>query len=285
MKEKDSWNMINLDAYVKELTGLLCRIFSRPEVYKVEIKGISISSSNEADKIWESVCKCYHDILSDIDMKVYVSLHPEDIGNGYVYHRNPDRIGLTRNNYLGLAFAGERLSQTLRVIMRNGTRFDIIFHIREDITVPVYHIPQEEEKEIKDTKDFWPRWDLRKADTFWFNQILALAKLMRGDYLIADHVANMQINETLVAQMIDRDNRMGTNIHRYGNKEDLEYEKDFKTDSAYQKKDKTYNRIADKIIAAGMTYDRLIKKLNSGYDDRNSIFFEIWKQYEHGILF
>ena len=44
----------------------------------------------------------------------------------------------------------------------------------------------------------------------------ALGKLLRRDYLIADHLAHMLIMEGLVLQMEMRDAKYGTNIHRYG---------------------------------------------------------------------
>lgn len=153
-----------------------------------------------------------------------------------------------------------------RVIMKNGIRFDIGFYILENNSVQIYQIPKVLKEEIKDDGKYCQRWDLRKADTFWFTQIHALAKLMRGDYLIADHLANIQLNETLVAQMIERDNCYGTNFHRYGYKENLDYLGVAKEGFPFIKKDETYNLIAFKIYSAAMSYDRLIKTLNPDYE-------------------
>lgn len=273
--------IINKELMECELTVLLKRVFQLPEVNKVQIRDIDIFSSDERQKIRESIDKCYYDVLSDIDMGIHVTFHPDDIGNGHGYNSNPQRIGLTRSNYLGLAFSdGDRLFQMFRVILKSGIRFDIGFYITEDSTAPIQSIPQEKEKEIKDEGKFWKRWDLQKADSFWFVQIQALAKLLRGDYLVADHLANMQINETLVAQMIDRDDHLGTNFHRYGNHESLEYINAMKSECPYSDGDDIYKAIVYKIYAAAITYDRLIKKLNPMYEERRRIFFEIWDEYE-----
>lgn len=273
---------INKDTIMQELTILLTRIFQLPEVNKVQIRDIQIISSDENDKIRKSIEECYHDVLSDIDIGIHVTIHPEDVGNGHGYHSNPERIGLTRENYFGLAFSDGNggLFQMYRVILKNGIRFDIGFYITEDTTVPIYQIPQVIKEEIKEEGKFWPSWDLRKADNFWFVAILSLAKLMRGDYLIADHLANMQINETLLAQMLERDDLYGTNFHRYGYREDLDYKADTKSEFMFTVKDETYNMIANKILSSAVSYDRLIKRSNPLYEERSIIFFEIWKQYE-----
>lgn len=277
--------VISQDTIKQELTHLLGRVFVLPEINKVQIREIDIYSVEEDDKLHESVEACYHDVLSDIDIGIHVTLHPEDIGNGQGYYTNPERIGLTRETYLGLAFSESKnpLFQMYRVILKNGVRFDIGFYITEDSTVPIYHIVQEMKEEIKDAGKVWPRWDLRKADNFWFIEILALAKLMRGDYLIADHLANMQINETLVAQMLDRDDFYGTTFHRYGYREDLDYNKAIITGFKFDVRDETYNKIAQKILSAAISYDRLIKRSNPLYEERSDTFFKLWNCYETGL--
>lgn len=273
---------INKDTIQDELTILLVRVFQLPEVKKVVIKEIEIFSADEKDKIKKSVKDCYHDILSDVDLGIHVTLHPDDIGSGQGYYSNTERLGLTRENYLGLAFSNNGdLYQLFRVVMKNGIRFDIGFYITEDTLAPIYYIPKEIKEEIKDEGKYWPRWDLRKSDSFWFTEILALGKLMRGDYLIADHLANMQLNETLVAQMLERDDYYGTNIHRYGHQEEIDYRRDTIQGLAFKERDESYNTIAYKIYAAAVSYDRLIKRSNISYEEKRNIFFDIWKQYEY----
>ncbi len=337
---------INKASMVKELTSLLNRVFQLPEVKTVKIKGIEIVSPDVTEMILKSVDECYHDILSDIDIEVHVDLNPEDAGNVYGYHNNtryhsdcgihnnpgnhinprylltPERIGLTRENCLGIALSnGGGLCRLFRIIMKNGIRLDIGIYLTIDDTAPIY-IPHDAYTEIKEEGKYHTRWDLEKADSFWFVEIQALAKLLRGDYLIADHLANIQINETLVAQMIERDNNYGTNFHRYGYREILDYKevlaecqfagtddthntimsKDYVHDVITGKddthdsigvtddaqamiagKDDTHTMIAGKLYAAAISYDRLIKRLNPQYEERSFIFFEIWRQYIAGL--
>lgn len=45
----------------------------------------------------------------------------------------------------------------------------------------------------------------------------------RNDFLISSHLANVNINETLVLQMVLRDLKYHTNHHRYGYKEEPAY--------------------------------------------------------------
>ena len=66
-------------------------------------------------------------------------------------------------------------------------------------------------------------WSLEKIYQFWFVQIQALGKLYRNDFLISSHLANSNINETFVQQMVLRDLKYHTNHHQYGDKEDLIY--------------------------------------------------------------
>lgn len=266
----------------QELLRLLEKVFQLPEVDKVVIRDIEIFAPDEDEKIDDSIDECYHDVLSDIDVGIHVTIHPEDLGNGHGYHSNPERLGLTREDYLGLACAdgNEGLFQMFRLVLRNGIRFDIGFYITCDDTKPIYRIPQTEILEIKEEGKVWPRCDLKKADNFWFVQILSLAKLKRGDYLIADHLANMQLNETLVAQMVERDDLYGTNFHRYGYHEDLEYRTVDNSGFSFVQKDETYNIIAHKIYSVALAYDRLIKRSNPEYEERSNIFYEIWQEYE-----
>lgn len=171
-----------------------------------------------------------------------------------------------------------------RVKLKCGIHFYIGFYITEDNTAPIHNIPQEKEDEVKDEGKYWKRWDLQKTDSFWFVEIQALAKLLRGDYLMADHLANMQINETIVAQMVDRDDRLGCNFHRYGSHEALDYMNVIETGCPYSDGDEIFNMIASKIYAAAITYDQLIKELNPSYEERSSIFFKIWEEYERNYI-
>jgi hypothetical protein len=123
------------------------------------------------------------------------------------------------------------------------------------------------------------KWPSENIKRFWFIQIQALGKLYRKDYLISDHLANTNCNETLVMQMVMRDSEHKTNHHRYGYSEELEYSKDlgkypYKTDN------ETFNRIADKLYAGALSYDRLVKNFYPDYTDSSADFLAIWEAYE-----
>jgi hypothetical protein len=268
----------------KELTHLLHHIFQLPEVDKVQIRSVELSSSKEKDLIKRSVEECYHDILSDIDLKVHATLHPEDVKGLSWYHSIPERLGFTQDRCLGLAMTdGGGSIPMFRIILKSGVRFDLGFTVIENPMIPRCSIPVQAKEALLDTDNCQPRWEMQKALTFWFNQVLALSKLMRNDYLIADHLANLQINETLVAQMIDRDDRCGTNFHRYGYREMLDYRTVAIPDFPFAVKDETYGHITRKLYSAAISYDRQVSLLNPAYEERSSIFFELWKQYDSGL--
>lgn len=63
--------------------------------------------------------------------------------------------------------------------------------------------------------------DSDKVNKFWFVSVLAYCKIMRGDYLISGHLIFELMQETIVLQMLERDAKKNTNIHRYGNKETI----------------------------------------------------------------
>ena len=48
----------------------------------------------------------------------------------------------------------------------------------------------------------------------------------------------------------------------------------------YRTDDQIFNRIADYLYAAALTYDRLIKKFYPHYQNRSDVFFAIWDCYE-----
>lgn len=263
----------------QDLIRMLECIFVLPEVKKVTIRSMDISSPDEKERIRTALEASYHDRFSDVDIHIYVNLRPENSGESFVYYLHPERLGLTRDNYLGLMLGGMHSTPVLRLILKNGMRYDLDFHVTEAWSAPILEFPQEEQPEKREGR-FWPDWDLKKADAFWFNQIQALGKLYRQDYLIADHLANMQINETLVAQMVMRDDQLGTNIHRYGCCEKLDYQNAQQTERIFRNQDGTFQKIADKLCAAAISYDRLVQQLNSGYVPQSAVFFEIWKAYE-----
>ena len=124
-----------------------------------------------------------------------------------------------------------------------------------------------------------PDWPLDNINRFWFVQVQALTKLYRRDYLISAHLANMNLNDTLVMQMIMRDKKYSTNHHRYGYSKQLEYIQDMGK-MPYNAPDATFGRIADQLYAAALTYDRLVKYFYPQYQERAGEFKSIWNEYD-----
>jgi hypothetical protein len=61
----------------------------------------------------------------------------------------------------------------------------------------------------------------RTVNQFWFIAFMVLVKHGRGDYLIAAHLSLELCQLIVVLQMLARDNAKNTEIHRFGDKEDI----------------------------------------------------------------
>lgn len=182
-----------------------------------------------------------------------------------------DRFGIRTENCLGIAFVEE--SKMYRIILKNGLRYDFGFEFEYDPAADCI-IMTEIEQEYSN-----PEWPLEKVNRFWFVQIQALAKLYRNDFLIGDHLAHMNLNETLVQQMVLRDIKYGTNHHRYGYCETLEYRKNQEKCPIHSLNEQ-FNLIADKLYCAAVTYDELTKAFYPEYISRTPYFLTIWNCYE-----
>lgn len=268
---------INKEIIYQELIKRIDKIFAFPEVCAVKIKDINIEKSQPKEKIYillkQAVEISYHDVLSDIDMSVVVKLSSKNTITPEQYMKMINRYGITGDCYLGLVLIPDNMMY--RIIMRNGMRYDLGFEFIYDdnnndiITVSDTRIEGNNEK-----------WPIDNIDRFWFVQIQALAKLYRNDFLIGDHLANININETLVQQMVLRDIKYGTNFHRYGYKEELEYLQVNEAECPYKRDNAVFNKIAAKIYAASITYDKLTLHFYPEYKGRKEILFDIWECYD-----
>lgn len=275
---------INQSIITQELQKLIKRGFANTETYSVKIRDIVINKSDNSKIIQNSIAEaaeqCYHDVLSDIDLTILVKISPYDTISPATYQKILLKYGITKSNYLGLDYVKEH--QLYRIILRNGMRYDLGFELIQDDAVAV--ITQKgasaDTFEEDNSKDFL----LETADRFWFVQIQALAKLYRDDYLIADHLANMNINETLVLQMMLRDKEYKTNIHRYGYRDTLQYLQDQENKCPYCKYDEVFSKIAEKLYQASIAFDQLAIQMNPNYLLRKECYFEIWKCYDRAML-
>ena len=261
-------------------------LFSLPEIEKVAIKDVIIQSPNDYDNIKKGLALCYHDNLSDVDFNAWLRLNPEDFhGDTPIYKNYFPRLGL-ENEIFGITFVeridNESCKEGMRICLKSGLRMDFTCFTRCDKNAQ--SLPKADLRTntmIHQPQNIWADWDLDKANSFWFTSILALAKLLRHDYLISDHLSHMLLMECLVLQMQDRDNLYQTNFHRYGYAEQIDYKninisrcKKYMTNQ-----DDTYNHIVQNLCKAVICYDNLVATSNTLYQKRSDIFFNIWDSY------
>ena len=161
---------------------------------------------------------------------------------------------------------GIRLPESglLRAVFRGGARYDICF---------TGGVAAEE-----DPSPF----PVARMNRFWFVLVQALGKLYRRDYLIAAHLANECINETLVQQMVLRDLTAGTTHHRYGGAERLAWEQ-YAGCCPYLTGEDGFDRIADRLHAAALAFDDLAPQLQADYLPRYDALSAIWHDYAKAL--
>lgn len=261
------------DTVEKELYEFVQIIFLLPEICSAQVRNIVITKGTKDELVQEKVKKmveaCYHDYYSDVDLSVNVSINENDTISPLEYMKRIDRFGISQENVLGIVLVEE--SNMYRIILNNGARYDFGFSFVYDSVSPMLNIQPKEEIDHD-------KWSMKQVNRFWFVQIQALGKLYRDDYLIADHLANMNINETLVQQMLLRDMKYGTNHHRYGYKEELNYKKF--NDCFVNSDDEVFNMIAQKLYSAALAYDELTTAFYPQYEKRSHTLFDIWKCYD-----
>ncbi|MDE5748096.1 MAG: hypothetical protein K2I21_11040 [Acetatifactor sp.] len=264
--------VINLskDSVEMNLCMLVDKLFSLPEIECVKIRKLEIRKSNKNEMIKSAVKECYHDIYSDIDLCVVVKLSVESEISSDEYVKHIEHWGFPKEAILGICFVPE--NSMYRIICKNGMRYDFGFEF-------VF----QENASFIDLKPIYEQysnanWPIENIDRFWFVQIQALGKLYRGDFLISSHLANMNINETLVQQMVLRDLKYNTNHHRYGYKEELTYSR-YMGQCPYKSENATFDDIADRIYSAALAYDELVLFFYDDYEPRSKDFFDIWKCY------
>ena len=249
----------------------LGEIFAYPEVVSATVKEVLITRETMEETGMKAFEASFHDLYSDVDISVKVCLPRDGSVTADKYEKRIDRFGVNEETALGWMFVPD--NHVYRLIFKNGMRYDFIFEFEYSDDAKL------ELDEYVSTVEDNPDWPMDNINRFWFIQLQALGKLYRKDHLISTHLANMNCNDTLVMQMIMRDKQYGTNHHRYGYSEELEYLKDMGK-MPYKSDDPTFNRIADQIYAASLAYDRLAKNFYPEYQDRSGDFFAIWDWYE-----
>lgn len=265
--------MIDLskDSVERNLCLLVDRLLSLPEIAYIKIKEREIRRNNKNETIPLAVDECYHDSYSDIDLCAAVKLSAKGGITPDEYVKHIEHWGFSAESILGICFVPE--NYIYRIILKNGMRYDLGFAFMLQENAPAVDL-----KPIRKQTDN-ANWPIENIDRFWFIQIQALGKLYRNDFLISSHLANMNINETLVMQMILRDLKYSTNHHRYGYKEELTYSK-YAAQCPYKSENATFNCIADRLYSAALAYDELVSLFYDDYEARSGDFFDIWECYE-----
>ena len=247
------------------------KLLSLPEVFCIKIRELEIYRDYKKEMMKSAVDKSYHDGYSDIDLCAVVRLPAENKTAPDDYMKHMEHWGFSFDRILGVCFVPE--NQLCRFVCKNGMRYDLkfAFEFQDDVpTITLKPIRQQNSNS---------NWPIENIYQFWFVQIQALGKLYRNDFLISSHLANSNINETFVQQMVLRDLKYHTNHHRYGYKEELVY-LNYMGQCPYQTENIVFNKIADQIYAAALAYDELAAFFYQDYVCRSKDFFAIWKSYE-----
>lgn len=262
---------LSKDSIKINLCMFLDRLLSLPEVEYIKIKEVEIREINKDKAIGSAMDECFHDCYSDIDLCVAVRLSAESGVSPDEYLKHTEHWGFPWETILGISFQPE--SSLYRIILKNGMRYDLSFQFLFQENSPVIALAP------INKLDSNPNWPVENIYKFWFVQIQALGKLYRNDFLISGHLANININETLVQQMVLRDLKFHTSFHRYGYQEEFIYSK-YRGQCPYQSGNSTFDSIADRIYSAALAYDELASFFYDDYEPESGCFFDIWSCYE-----
>ncbi|MFA6107754.1 MAG: aminoglycoside 6-adenylyltransferase [Candidatus Latescibacterota bacterium] len=101
------------------------------------------------------------------------------------------------------------------------------------------------------------------STAFWFRMTIAIAKTVRNDLLVAAHLALDLARDCLVLQMMLRDRRAGTMIHRYGG-----WGNELVAELAWPAACGSGEAILRVVAQCGATFDRLAAQVAGEYQPR-----------------
>ena len=143
------------------------------------------------------------DMFSDVDVEIYLLDNCDLDLNGFL-----NALTEKFSPVFGYEFFRDDNKDVLRLCLENGWRFDLTF------IYPELREPGIENSSFTDKVD-------SVISKFWFIAVMVLVKLGRKDNLIASHLVLELCQLIVVIQMIIRDNVKGTEMHRFGNSEDV----------------------------------------------------------------
>jgi streptomycin adenylyltransferase len=170
------------------------------------------------------------DIWSDVDAKIVLADHA--LGKYFSSIAWLSPFG----KLIGVEKHESRLTKTLRVCLEGFQRFDFVFISESALQQPdlwddnpfaseylvVWSKLPNLETQIAALPSPTTYQDISHeelqsiADEFWFKAAIAIAKVMRNDLLIGLHLTLDLERTNLVLQMIKRDRKLRTTIHRIG---------------------------------------------------------------------
>ncbi|MCL2424734.1 MAG: hypothetical protein FWD05_00175 [Oscillospiraceae bacterium] len=143
------------------------------------------------------------DVFSDVDMIIHLS-------DNAIFELNEwlDVMAKSICDIFGYELYENDNQCVIRVCFENGWRFDMTFI---NATKKSTHFVEDSfENKVGSI-----------VNQFWFISVMVLIKLGRNDYLTAAHLALELMQLNIVIQMLVRDEKKKTNIHRFGDREDV----------------------------------------------------------------
>ncbi len=186
---------------------------------------------------------------------------------------------------LGKPFALQRFVDgrglTLRLCLEDFRRFDLVFVRRSTLGAPEqaallskpHLVLLDRLRPVNHCEPWQPPLASQEENidhmcgASWFKAVTARCKLGRGDHLIAAHLALEVAGDSIVLQMIQRDRRLGVNIHRFGGREAvpvLDRLREYPGDGE--------RGILWLILEAGAQLDAQAAALIAGYEPRLPLF-------------
>ena len=186
------------------------------------------------------------DVFSDVDIEIHLPVNVA-VDIKWLLRALAERFCAI----FGYEFHSSSDGYTLRICFENGWRFDLSF-----IT------PELGESRSGDDS-FEDRVDA-VINRFWFLSSMVLVKLGRNDYLIAAHLVLELCQLIIHVQMLMRDEAMKTDMHRFGDREDVPILHSI----AEVKESDIYSKILHVLFQAAENMDKMSATLDLGYRDR-----------------
>jgi hypothetical protein len=191
------------------------------------------------------------DMFSDVDMKILLS----------------DNTSLNIANFIqalpeqffpvfGYEIHNHNEHDVLRLCFENGWRFDFTF---------IY--PQPRESQATDSHFFYKLDSV--TNQFWFLAVSVLIRLGRNDFLIAAHLALELCQLNIVIQMLIRDEEKKTNIHRYGDGEDVPVLHSLLPNERNDFSQETKSEILNVLFASAKQMDKILLAAFPKYKERS----------------